>query len=148
MKIFEVSEFSILPYTTQNRKLGNLGNMSLPSNSGSSYKSRFQRFTSFRFCPTPKIESWKSWKFCLPRILTLVMTQGLKTPKKWTEAKTKMFRYDLERNQKFPRFPSFRFCPTPKIENLEILEILFTSNIDTVCNSRFKKAKEMNWDKN
>ena len=41
MKISEVSEFSILPYT-QNRKLGNLGNMSLLSNSNSSFKSRFK----------------------------------------------------------------------------------------------------------
>ena len=40
-KISEVSEFSILPYT-QIRNLGNLGNMSLPSNSDSSYKSRFK----------------------------------------------------------------------------------------------------------
>ena len=39
--IFEVFEFSILPYT-QNRKLRNLGNMSRPSNSVSSYKSRFK----------------------------------------------------------------------------------------------------------
>ena len=108
----------------------------------------FRDLRVFDFALHPRSKAWKSWKFCLPRILTLVITQGLKTPKKWTEAKTKMFRYDLEQNQKFPRFPSFRFCPTPKIENLEILEILFTSNIDTVCNSRFKNAKEMNWDKN
>ena len=41
MKTSEDSEFSILPYT-RNRKLGNLGNMSLLSNSDSSYKSRFK----------------------------------------------------------------------------------------------------------
>ena len=40
-KIPEVSKFSILPYT-QNQKLGDLGNISLPSNSDSSYKSRFE----------------------------------------------------------------------------------------------------------
>ena len=40
-KISEVSEFSILPYT-QNRKPANLGNMSLYSNSDSSYNSRFK----------------------------------------------------------------------------------------------------------
>ena len=38
MKISEVSEFSILHYT-QNRKLGNLRNMSLRSNSDFSYNS-------------------------------------------------------------------------------------------------------------
>ena len=41
INISEVSEFSILRYT-HNRKLGNLRNMSLPSNSGSSYNSRFK----------------------------------------------------------------------------------------------------------
>ena len=28
----------------------------------------------------------------------------------------------LEEKRKFPRFPSFRFCPIPKVENLEISE--------------------------
>ena len=28
----------------------------------------------------------------------------------------------LEEKRKLPRFPSFRFCPIPKIENLEISE--------------------------
>ena len=144
MKISEVSEFSILPYT-QNRKLGNLGNMSLPSNSDSSYKSRFKNDKNmnwaknrkvpiwfkrknknfrdsrvFDFALHPVSKTWKSWKFCLPRILTLVVTEGLETPKKWTETRTKSFRYDLEQNQKFPRFASFWFCPTPRIENSEI----------------------------
>ena len=144
MKISEVSEFSILPYT-QNGKLGNLGNMSLPSNSDSSSKSRFKNdknmnwaknrniliwfkrkkknfwdFRVFDFALHPRSKTRKSWKFCLPRILTLVVTQCLKTSEKWTETKTKRLRYDLEPNQKFPRFPSFRFCPTPKIENSEI----------------------------
>ena len=41
MKISEVSEFSVLPYT-KNRKLGNLENISLLSNSDSSYNSRFK----------------------------------------------------------------------------------------------------------
>ena len=40
-KISEVSEFSILPYT-QNRKLGDVRNMSPLSNSDSSYNSRFK----------------------------------------------------------------------------------------------------------
>ena len=52
--------------------------------------------------------------------LTLVVTQDLKTPEKWSETKTKRFRYDLEQKRKFPRFPSFRFCLIPKIENSEI----------------------------
>ena len=158
MNISEVSEVLILP-CNQNRKLGNLGNMSLTSNSDSSYNSRFKNhknmnwaenwkvpiwfkrknknfrdFQVFDFALYPKLKTRKSRKFCLSRILTLIVTQDLKTPKKWTETKTKRFRYDLEQQQqkKFPRFPSFRFCPIPKIENLEILELFLLLQILTV----------------
>ena len=82
-------------------------------------KENFRGFRVFNFALYPRSKTRKSRKFCLPRILKLVVTQGLKTPKKRTETKTKKFRYDLEQNQKFSRFPSFRFCPI-KIENLEI----------------------------
>ena len=68
--ISEVSEFSILPYT-QNQKLGNLGKCSFTSNFDSCYNLRFRqklkilkwikkkkrklsRFASFRFCAIPK----------------------------------------------------------------------------------------------
>ena len=144
MKISEVSEFSILPYI-QNQKLGNLRNLSLLSNSDSSYNStikndknmnwaknwmvptrikrknkNFRDFRVFDFDLYPRSKTQKSRTFCLPRILTLVVTQDLKTPKKWAETKTKRFKYDLEQKQKFPRFLSFRFHPIPKIENSEI----------------------------
>ena len=130
---------------THIRKLGNLGNMSLLSNFDSSYKLRFKNnknmnwaknwkvpiwfkrknknfrdFRVFDFALYPRSETRKFRKFCLPRILTLDVTQGLKTPKKWTESKNKRFKYDLEQNQTFPRFPSFRFCSKLKVENLEI----------------------------
>ena len=107
MNISEVSEFSILPYS-QNRKLGNLGNMSLTSNSDSSYNSRFknhknmnwaenwkvliwfkgknknfQDFQVFDFALYPKSKTRKSRKFRLTWILTLLVTQDLKTPKNW-----------------------------------------------------------------
>ena len=116
MKISEVSEFSVLPYT-KNRKLGNLENISLLSNSDSSYNSRFKNdkntnwakngkvlirlkrkkknFWDFQvsdFALYPRSKTRKCRKFCLPRILTLVVTQDLKTPKTLTEAKTKRFR--------------------------------------------------------
>ena len=112
-KISEVSEFSILPYT-QNWKLGNLRNMSLPSNYDSSYNSRlkngkninwaknwkvpirikrknknFGDFRVFDFDLYLRSKTRKSRKFSLPRILTMVVTQNLKTPKKWAETKTK-----------------------------------------------------------
>ena len=144
MKISEVSEFSVLPYI-QNRKLGNLRNMSLLSNSDSSCNSRFKNdknmnwaknwkvlirikrknknfrdFRVFDFDLYPISKTQKSRKFCLLRILTLIVTQDIKTPKKWAETKTKRSRYDLEKKRKFPRFPSFQFCPILKIENSEI----------------------------
>ena len=106
MNISEVSEFSILAYT-ENRKLGNPGNMSLPSNSDSSYNSSFKTtkmwterkterfqydlkkinktfrdFRVFDFALYQISKTWKSRKFCLPRILTLVVAQDLNTPKK------------------------------------------------------------------
>ena len=113
MKISEVSEFSILSYA-QNWKLGNLGNMSLLSSFDSSYNSRFRNDKNmklpknwkvpiwfkrknknfqdsrvFDFALYPRSKTQKSLEFCLPRILALVVTQDLKTPKKWTETKTK-----------------------------------------------------------
>ena len=38
----------------------------------------------------------------------------------------------LSKNWKFSRFPSFRFCPTPEIKNLEISESLLLLQILTV----------------
>ena len=43
-----------------------------------------------------------------------------KSVKKSIETKTKRFQYDLEQKQKCPKFPSFRFCSIPEIENSEI----------------------------
>ena len=112
MKISEVSEFSILPYT-KNRKLGNLENISLLSNSDSSYNSRFKNDKNTNWAKNGKV---------LIRL--------------------------KRKKEKFLRFPSFRFCPIPKIENSEMSEILFTSNLDTGCDSRFKNTKDINWGKN
>ena len=105
----------------------------------------FSRFPSFWFCPIPKIENLEIseiWLFF--QILTVV---SLKMSKIWMEQKTESFWYKLK-EKKFLRFLSFQFWPIPKIENLEISEILFTLNFETGCNSRFKNAKEMSWDKN
>ena len=38
----------------------------------------------------------------------------------------------LEQKRKFLRFPSFRFCPIPKIENSEISESFLLLQISTV----------------
>ena len=86
-------------------------------------------FQVFDFALYPRSKTGKSWKYCLPRILTLVVTQDLKTPKKWTKTKTKSFIYDLEQKQKIPRFLSFRFCHIPKSENSEIWKGFVLFNI-------------------
>ena len=56
-KFSEVSEFSILPYT-QIRNLWNLGNMSFPSNSDSSYKSRFKNDKNMNWAKNRKVPIW------------------------------------------------------------------------------------------
>ena len=57
--------------------------------------------------------------------MTLIVIQHLKEPKMSIEKKTKRFQHDLEQKGKFPRFPRFRFCSIPKIENSEISESFF-----------------------
>ena len=95
-------------------------------------KSKFRDFRVFGFALYPRSKTRKSRKFCLPWIMTLIVIQYLKAPKKSIETKTKRFQYDLEQKGKFPRFPSFRFCSTPKIENSEISEISLLNQILTV----------------
>ena len=69
--------------------------------------------------------------------------------KNWTETKTESSRYVIKgKNKHFWVFRVFDFCSITKIEILEILEMLFTSNFDTGCNSRSKNDKKMNWVKN
>ena len=159
----------VFPYT-QNRKLGNLRNMSLLSNADNSYNLRFKNgenmnwaknwkvpiqikrkkknfrdFRVFDFDLYPRSKTRKSTKFCLLRILTLVVTQDLKTPEKWCETKTKRFIRDLEQKQKFSRFPSFQFRLIPKIENSRsshqrtsmFLEILQNSQENTCARVSF-----------
>ena len=93
----------------------------------------FRDFQVFDFALYPRSKTQKSRKFRLPRIMTLIVIQDLKRPKKWIETKTKRFQYDLEQNGKFPRFPSFRFCPILKIEDLEISESSHLIQILTGC---------------
>ena len=72
--------------------------------------------------------------------MKLIVIQDLKTPKQSTETKTKRFQYDLEQKAKFPRFPSFRFCPITQDRKLGNLgNFSSTSNFDSSCNSRFRK---------
>ena len=145
MKISEISEFLILPYT-QYRSLRNLPFF---SNFDSIFnwrfrndkknelkhkiweeKGKFLRFTSFRFCPKPKIESSEISKICLLlQILAAVVTEDLKTTKKWTKTKTKRLRYCLKRkNENFRKFRAFDFNPHPKSKTCKSWKIFFYFN--------------------
>ena len=95
-------------------------------------KLKFRDFRVFGFALYPRSKTRKSRKFRLPWIMTLIVIQYLKAPKKSIETKTKRFQYDLEQKGKFPRFPSFRFCSIPKIENSEISETSLLNQILTV----------------
>ena len=56
--------------------------------------------------------------------------------------KTKRSRYGLRKKYIYPRFPCFRFCPIPKIENSEISEIcLFLQILTVVINQDLKTTK-------
>ena len=95
-------------------------------------KLKFRDFRVFGFALYPRSKTRKSRKFRLPWIMTLIIIQDLKITKKSIETKTKRFQYDLEQKGKFPRFPSFRFCSIPKIENSEISENSLLIQILTV----------------
>ena len=57
----------------------------------------------------------------LTQFLVAYETEDLKT-RKYLRKKTTTLQCGLIRKKyQFPRFPSFRFCPIPKIENSEIL---------------------------
>ena len=98
-------------------------------------KCQFPIYPSYRFCPIPKIENSEiSESFLLLKFLVLYETQNLKTDWKMTpKKKTLAFSCRLRREKcQFPRFPSFRFCPIPKIENSEISESVLLLQILTV----------------
>ena len=52
--------------------------------------------------------------------------------------------FNKKKKRQFPRFPSFRFCPIPKIENLEISEsfILLKSLVVYEIQNRKNDLKE------
>ena len=92
----------------------------------------FWDFRVFEFALYRRSKTQKSRKFRLPQIMILIAYQDLKTPKKSIYTKTKRLQFDLEQKGKFSRFPSFRFCSVPKIENLEISENSLLIRILTV----------------
>ena len=84
-KFSEVSEFSILPYT-QIRNLWNLGNMSFPSNSDSSYKSRFKNDKNMNWAKNRKVPIWlkrKNKNFRGFRVFDSTLHPKSKTRKSW-----------------------------------------------------------------
>ena len=45
----------------------------------------------------------------------------------------------IRKNLQFPRFPSFRFCPVPKIQNSEISESFILIKFLVVCKTQNQK---------
>ena len=98
----------------------------------------FRDFRVFDFALYPRSKTRKSRKFCLPRIMTLIAIQDLKTLKKSTEAKTKRSRYDLKEIIKIfeiSEFSILRYTQDRKLGHLG--NFSFTSNFSSSCNSRF-----------
>ena len=54
---------------------------------------------------------------------------------------SKQWKFKADEN--FPRFPSFWFCPIPKIENSDISENFFTSNFERSGNLDAKTTKPL-----
>ena len=104
-------------------------------------KHKFPRFPSFRFCPAPKIENSEISEISFTLNNDTDCNSRFKNAKKKsTETKTKKFQYDLEQRAKFLRFPSFPFCPTPKMENSEISQIsLLLQTLTVVVTQDLKK---------
>ena len=75
--------------------------------------------------------------------MTLIVIQYLRMLKKSTDTKVLRFQYDLEQKGKFLRFPSFRFCPIPKIKNLEISKMSLLLQILTVVVTQDLKKDEL-----
>ena len=85
-------------------------------------KVKMSEVFEFSICPTSKIEILDiSESVVLLQIWQYSCNLSCKNDKNLTETKTLRSRYAFrEKKRKLLRFPSFWFCPTPKIENLEI----------------------------
>ena len=64
--------------------------------------------------------------------------------KKWSKTKKTITLWCclILKNETFPRFPSFQFCSTPKIENSEISESFFFVHFLVVYETQDPKTKE------
>ena len=156
MKISEVSEFSILPYS-QNRKLGNLGRCSFTSNFDSNCDLRFRNDKNELRWKLQDKDMLLEEKQKIPEIaefsiLSYTQNQKLGNLRKcsfnWNFESSCNLRFRNDKNElrqnlkvikwikkkkrKLPRFPSFRFCSIPKIENSEISKSVLLLQILTV----------------
>ena len=105
-------------------------------------KWKFSRFPSFRFYPILKIENSEITEiYLLLQILTVVVTQDLKTTKNWTETKTESSRYVTKGKNK-------HFCSITKIEILEIkiLTLVVTQDLKTTKKWTETKTKRFQYD--
>ena len=91
----------------------------------------------------PYTQNWKSGNMCLLWNSDNSCKSRFKNYKNINWAKNwKVPIWYKRKNIKFPRFPSFWFCPIPQIENSKISEILFILNFDTGVTQGLKAAKK------
>ena len=156
MKIFEVSEFSILPYR-QNRKLGNLGKCSFTSNFDSCCNLRFRNnknelrqklksqdmlleekkkvseISEFSILPyTQNRKLGDLGKCSFTSDFDSCCNLRFRNDKNELRQKRKVIKGIKKKERELPRFPSFRFCSIPKIENSKISESVLLLQIMTV----------------
>ena len=93
-------------------------------------KWEFSRFLSSWFCPIPKIENSEiSESALLLQILRFVLISDSETIKMNWHKNLKVKICFQKKKIKFPRFLSFQFFSTPKIDNSEISESLLLLQI-------------------
>ena len=156
VKISEVSEFSILSYT-QNRKLGNLGKCSFTSNYDSICNLRFRNDKNelrqklkgqdmllegkkkipdiSKFSILPYIQNRKLGnlgKCSFTSNFDSCCNLRFRNDKNKLRQKRKVIKGIKKKERELPRFPSFRFCSVPKIENSKISESVVLLQIMTV----------------
>ena len=152
----------VLPVETQDAKniqvtiVKNLKLLRCPKTKRSRFglrkKWKFSRFPSFRFFPIPKKNSDISEICLFFQVLTVVITQDLKTTKIWTERKTERFRYELKEKIKISKifdFDLYPRCKTRKSRKFylpRILTLVVTQDLKTPKKwAETKTEKFRNW---
>ena len=121
---FSTFLFYILLVETQDKKT--MGNKTLKiTMTEKKKKKKFQGFCVFDFGLYLTWKTWKSRKVFVYFRLLFGSIRNSKSKNQKNDFKQKIVTLRLgliRKNENFGSFPSFRFCPTPKIENPEVSE--------------------------